>query len=507
LPLPVSVQGRVSAGAFAWFQYRTLSVSVVVKSCYALGPDGKLTPTPAPAPQSADRHYRDDPSAAVREPSDHVPYRDHVDVLFAGRAYSQGQVRLALSRERVMIVDRIVMPGADGSGLGPIAASAPDREMLLRGQRPPSGDQAVMMLSDDFDRRYFQRAPVEQRAAELKPGDQLFLQGLHPVAERLIVTLPTDVPRATATLGAQSSDVFLRCDQLLVDTERGVCVFSWRGGVTLPDQRYLAQLQLLASGLEAVTPETMALGEGDFSVMAAAPAFAALTPNPSRGARADQGGGNSFAKALRKKLQRGAPQVAPPPPSVRTPDPGPISGTAFLDPASAALSPTPFAAPVAEQELEGTVGLDGVVASAAMPFEAGLPRTAPRAAGEIPGAPWAMSSAAAPVPMAHDAVDATMALSSGPSGFELFSSASDRSAIEEQERKERERAAAAEAEERRRAAEAEAEARRQAAAAAFAVEQELLRRKEEERQEAARKAKAEAAQKLKAGIFGGFRKK
>jgi hypothetical protein len=344
----------------------------VVRQEWSLSADGRLAAVVSNAPQRGDRYYADDPRRPLREPSDQVPYRVLVDLLFAGRAHAAA-IRMSLLRDGRAIADRThaVPPGLEGAGMGPLPPQ--QRLACLRGMHPPQGEP-LMTIAHDLDPSWFQMAPVEQRVPDFCAGDQLLLQGLHPTAERLALTVPCEPPMATAALGHASQPVALRCDQLLVDTDAARCVLTWRGSLTVSDPRFVADLVLQARGLEAAIAETVTIAAD----RSQAPLPAGFRLEGSDSASAAKG--RSFARALRRKLQKRDPA---PGTAASEPTRAAQTGTAVFQ-AVAMGEPVPFRA-----DLEGTVPIDATtVAPDATPFPQASAAFGNRDGASVPGAPW-----------------------------------------------------------------------------------------------------------------------
>ena len=111
LPVSVVAVNAVAVGVLAFRRSGQLSLSVVVKTTFALAPSGVVTPAP-PAPlRFDDQHYDDDPTKSLREPRDLVPELRFADVIFAGHAYGpQGQ-------PASQVTARLVVTAANGTAL------------------------------------------------------------------------------------------------------------------------------------------------------------------------------------------------------------------------------------------------------------------------------------------------------------------------------------------------------------------------------------------------------
>jgi hypothetical protein len=245
----------------------------------------------------------------------------------------------------------------------------------------------------------------------------------------------------------------------------------------------------------------------------------------------------------------------------------PLSGTVALEgkpPSSPALPP----AMIADIPLDGTMAITGSAPGGeALPFPEAPPASSKRSPAAIPGAPWAGNADESPpvvppvvppsaagtvdvdepaIPAIADArakrakkkslLDSVEAMArrasevrgGGETAPPAPSEAAESSSLEQAKREEAEREAEleadrAEAEEKKEAAErearvkaeqeeaerarAEAEARRQEEAEKFRKEQEEARKEQERRAQEEAEKKSQAAQKLRANMYGGFKRK
>ncbi len=93
-------------------------------------------------------------------------------------------------------------------------------------------------LPNDIDFAYMNAAPVDQQRAAPFADEVLYLENLHPVFARLSTRLPVVTPLATVDQGAGPEPLKLRCDTLVIDTNRGLAMLVWRGHVVMdrPDR-------------------------------------------------------------------------------------------------------------------------------------------------------------------------------------------------------------------------------------------------------------------------------
>ncbi len=112
-------------------------------------------------------------------------------------------------------------------GFGPIAAGWIDR----RSKAPKADhDPARAPFGEGFDPAFFQVAPRDQQADEIRPGERIVLESLHPKHGRLVTNLPDLRPCALVERdGIPAQEVALAADTLWIDTHRAICTVTWRG--------------------------------------------------------------------------------------------------------------------------------------------------------------------------------------------------------------------------------------------------------------------------------------
>lgn len=119
---------------------------------------------------------------------------------------------------------------------GPIAPSWPGRTQWLgrlAGSFPTPG-WSDRPLPEGLDPAFFQAAPPDQQVAEIRQNERIILENLHPEHPRLVTALPGLKPRAFVDRATgEHEEVAFVADTLLIDTDRSVCVVSWRGSVGL----------------------------------------------------------------------------------------------------------------------------------------------------------------------------------------------------------------------------------------------------------------------------------
>ncbi|WP_437592919.1 DUF2169 family type VI secretion system accessory protein [Sorangium sp. So ce1000] len=146
--------------------------------------------------------------------------------------------------------DRVVASPDDliaAVGFGPIAPTWPLRHRRL-GKHAAAWSSGALLsspLPDDFDRTFFNVAPLDQRLLQLREDEQLVLENLHPRHPRLVTSLPGVRPRAIVTGRAGGPrDLAMRCDTLVIDTDRLLCTVTWRGQLPLASPKETGQIRV-----------------------------------------------------------------------------------------------------------------------------------------------------------------------------------------------------------------------------------------------------------------------
>jgi hypothetical protein len=117
-------------------------------------------------------------------------------------------------------------------------------------------------LPDPFDLRAFNVAPVDQLIETISARSTLVLDGLLPGGHRRVLRLPGLEPRiamVTRAPGAPARELALRCDTLLIDTERRVATLTYRG--KLPREASAASLVVTLAHEGTVVPWDRMAGE------------------------------------------------------------------------------------------------------------------------------------------------------------------------------------------------------------------------------------------------------
>ncbi len=122
----------------------------------------------------------------------------------------------------------------------PISPLWPGRHVLLQkyaaGWDPHRWHERP--LPADFDFAYMNAAPADQQRPAPFAEDAIYLENLHPELPRLSTRLDALTPTATVDQGAGPAPLALRCDTLLIDTNRALAMLVWRGQLVVdhPDR-------------------------------------------------------------------------------------------------------------------------------------------------------------------------------------------------------------------------------------------------------------------------------
>ncbi len=126
------------------------------------------------------------------------------------------------------------------TGFGPISPWWPSRVAGLRrhaaGWDP--GRWHEQPLAADIDLGYFNVAPSDQQRTLPFGEEAIYLENLHPRFAQLSTRLAPVAPVAMVDHGAGPQPLQLRCDTLIIDTDRGLAMLAWRAHVLLehPDR-------------------------------------------------------------------------------------------------------------------------------------------------------------------------------------------------------------------------------------------------------------------------------
>lgn len=157
-------------------------------------------------------------------------------------------------------------------GFGPIAPSWPERNSLIdtrEGDWDPSR-WFEKPLSPFVDASFFHVAPVDQRLEQLVGNERIQLENLHPDYERFSTRLDPAFPRAIIQKSNKVSiELDLRCDTMVIDTDRAIATLTWRGSIPLAYPEEWAKVEITTkrkpklSTNASVSTSTIALGWED----------------------------------------------------------------------------------------------------------------------------------------------------------------------------------------------------------------------------------------------------
>lgn len=418
-PLQVTPLTPASCGSALWRQGPNLWATVIVKVTLRMihGGQARLH-TPIDVVRDECCHG---PAGSVAAASEAAPYISNAGVLLSGHAHApQGRsipaaaVRLGVGREHPLVDKAFHVVGRTGPfqqvpliyerayggpavdenpvgtgaspgtpepniihlaaphrpvGFGPIAKHWPVRRRLLGDIDPKALEQPLPEFPPSFDWRYYQAAPPDQQFDELRGGECIVLDGMHPALPRVQTRLPALVARAEWRLAGPGGAgptraVDLRADMLVIDADTLLCSVIWRGRIPT-DRPSIADALRVSAAIEVA-------GEP----AATTARVAAIPPVPVAAPSAVV-----------------APAPVPPAPSPsapRSPANEPLTGTTNVDLRRVVASVMPFGSPesaaaaaarkLAGAQLGGTVDVDPrSVRRPALPFIPTAPAGAPPA--------------------------------------------------------------------------------------------------------------------------------
>ncbi|MDI1430148.1 DUF2169 family type VI secretion system accessory protein [Polyangium sorediatum] len=121
-------------------------------------------------------------------------------------------------------------------GFGPVGATWPGRLMWLGGSTGHLSQAGweEKPLPEGVNCAYFQAAPPDQQVPRIRANERIVLEHLHPEHARLVTNLPGLKPRVVAERASgEREEVALVADTLWIDTDRAICVVTWRGSIGL----------------------------------------------------------------------------------------------------------------------------------------------------------------------------------------------------------------------------------------------------------------------------------
>lgn len=126
-------------------------------------------------------------------------------------------------------------------------------------------------LPEDLDPACFNVAPRDQTVEQLTRHERIVLSHLHPRHPHLVTHLRSPAPRASTRITGIEQSVALRCDTLVIDTDRGKAVLVWRGQLAI-DHPQSDGVVLISAGKRASTsPGTITAAAAPISTAAELP--------------------------------------------------------------------------------------------------------------------------------------------------------------------------------------------------------------------------------------------
>ena len=140
-------------------------------------------------------------------------------------------------------------------GFGPIRPEWPTRVDRLRGHAAgwDASRWAERPLPDDFDPFYFNVSPRDQMLEELTGNEWIALEHLHPRHPQLVTRLRAPSPQASTKISGVEQSISLRCDTLVLDTDRGRATLVWRGQLAIDNPQRDGVVLVSASPLGAAS--------------------------------------------------------------------------------------------------------------------------------------------------------------------------------------------------------------------------------------------------------------
>lgn len=198
----------------------------------------------------------------LRRPSDLLPFKKRPELLVVGHAYAPGGSRAPSFAARVVVdgIDKSVPVTMDRAsspdgwrvplvGLGPLAPTSPVRLACL-GRHAAGWDPLGWRdrpLPADIDLAYFNAAPPDQQRAAPFGEEQIYLENLHTLVASLSTRLAPVTPAAMVDQGSGPQPMRLRCDTLIIDTDRGLAMLVWRGHVPVDHPEHPGRVVVTAS--------------------------------------------------------------------------------------------------------------------------------------------------------------------------------------------------------------------------------------------------------------------
>ena len=142
---------------------------------------------------------------------------------------------------------------------GPIAATWPTRlaKLSVSAAGWDFRRWSDQRLPHDLDPAFFNVAPSDQQLDVIRPNERIVLENLHPEHPRLVTSLVSATPRAVVEGANGTSEEFgMRCDTLLIDTDRGTCSLTWRGQIPIDDPQRAARVIITMTQMAGRPEET-----------------------------------------------------------------------------------------------------------------------------------------------------------------------------------------------------------------------------------------------------------
>ncbi|MFO0552114.1 MAG: DUF2169 domain-containing protein [Polyangiaceae bacterium] len=314
-PVPISADAHLAAGTMRWSSLEKTFVTVVAKVTLELDPTRRQLRLTAPTELAVRDQALKTPKAW--RPADVAPFSPMAEVVLRASAWQpqgatgttravrfgvyRGQsplfskvlhvygdrradaprmiepfTRMPIVWERAIgdatnplgpgpdaaVLPNVVYPQSPGvaGGFGAIPRYFPVRERMVESLGRDRADSLVSALPPQFDFRYYQSAPLDQRVAALAGNEWLVLEGMHPVHQSLSLELPgvraaanLITPRGTTSIGMQLALVF-------VDLEDGAVTLTFRGASAVsPTEPIACVATIEQAGALAAWPAAPAL--------------------------------------------------------------------------------------------------------------------------------------------------------------------------------------------------------------------------------------------------------
>ncbi len=170
-------------------------------------------------------------------------------------------------------------------GFGPIRPEWPTRVDRLRGHAAgwDASRWAERPLPDDFDPFYFNVAPRDQMLEELTGNEWIALEHLHPRHPQLVTRLRAPSPHATTKISGVEQSVALRCDTLVLDTDRGRATVVWRAQLAIDNPQRDGVVLVSAGTLGATNtlPASVARAAAELPFRPSRPSAPSLADTPA----------------------------------------------------------------------------------------------------------------------------------------------------------------------------------------------------------------------------------